>query len=259
MTGSAGDDARGFDDGCGPAGMLRAMLPPARVGPVMRSRANWAMSPLGITLLMLTGFAGFAWLAWRKLAIVTRLQPEVRWDQPAARLKAVLVNGFLQQRMVARDWKPGLMHAVIFLGFMALLVRKLQLIAIGFDEPFVYPGLAGGLFAALKDVVELAVLAALAYAFYRRYVLRPRRLEHNPEALLVLVLITVIMVTDLMFDGFRFALLGRQRRRHRARERLRLRRQRAGRSFAGCRHRCCRPATSGQLLGADGARCSPSW
>ena len=164
------------------------------------------MSPLGITLLMLAGLAGFAWLAWRKVAIVLRLQPEVRWDHPAARLKAVLVNGFMQQRMIARDWKPGLMHAVIFLGFMALLIRKVQLIAIGYHEPFVYPGLAGGLFAALKDAVELAVLAALAYAFWRRYVLRPRRLERNREALLVLVLITVIMVTDLAYDGFRFAL-----------------------------------------------------
>ncbi len=164
------------------------------------------MSPLGITLLMLSGVAGFAWLAWRKLAIVVHLQPEVRWDRPAARLKAVLVNGFMQQRMIARDWKPGLMHAVIFLGFMALLLRKVQLIAIGYHEPFVYPGLAGGLFAALKDAVELAVLAALAYAFWRRYVQRPRRLERNREALLVLVLITVIMVTDLAYDGFRFAL-----------------------------------------------------
>ena len=164
------------------------------------------MSPLGITLLMLAGFGGFAWLAWRKLAIVVRLQPEVRWDHPGARLKAVLVNGFLQHRMIARDWKPGLMHAVIFLGFMSLLLRKVQLIAIGYHEPFVYPGLAGGLFAALKDVVELAVLAALVYAFWRRYVQRPRRLERNREALLVLVLITVIMITDLLYDGFRFAL-----------------------------------------------------
>jgi Fe-S oxidoreductase len=164
------------------------------------------MSPLGITLLMLAGFAGFGWLAWRKLAIVVRLQPEVRWDHPAARLKAVLVNGFLQQRMIAREPKAGVMHAVIFLGFMALLLRKLQLIAIGYHEPFVYPGLAGGLFAALKDFVELAVLAALAYAFWRRYVLKPRRLEPNREALLVLSLILVIMLTDLAYDGFRFAL-----------------------------------------------------
>ena len=62
--------------------------------------------------------------------------------------------------MIRREWKPGVMHAVIFLGFMALLARKLQLIVIGYYEPFAFPGFAGGLFAAGKDVVELAVLAA---------------------------------------------------------------------------------------------------
>ena len=98
------------------------------------------------------------------------------------------------------------MHAVIFLGFMALLARKLQLIVIGYHEPFAFPGIAGGLFAAGKDVVELAVLAALAYAFWRRYVRKPVRLEANREAVLILSLITTIMVTDFLFDGFRFAL-----------------------------------------------------
>jgi Fe-S oxidoreductase len=164
------------------------------------------MSPLGITLLMLAGIGGFTYLAMRKLSLVARLQPEVRWDHPGQRIKAVLVNGFLQQRMIARDWKPGLMHAVIFLGFMALLVRKVQLIVIGYYEPFVYPGLLGGLFAALKDAVEIALLFALIYAFYRRYVVPPRRLERNREALLILILITIIVVSDLLFDGFRFAL-----------------------------------------------------
>ena len=164
------------------------------------------MSPIGITLLMLAGFAGFTYLAWRKLGLLPHLEPEVRWDAPVSRLKAVLVNGFLQHRMIAREPAAGVMHAVIFLGFMALLVRKVQLLVIGYYEPFVYPGLLGGLFATLKDVVELAVLAALAYAFYRRYVLKPRRLEPNREALLVLTLILIIMITDLAYDGFRFAL-----------------------------------------------------
>jgi len=164
------------------------------------------MSPLGITLLMLVAFAGFGYLAARKLGIVAHLTREVRWDNPGARLMAVVTNGFLQSRMIRRDWKPGLMHAVIFLGFMALLARKLQLIAIGYHEFFTFPGLAGGWFAALKDAVEIAVLAALGYAYWRRYVLKPRRLEANREAFLVLTLILAIMVTDLLFDGFRFAL-----------------------------------------------------
>ncbi|MGZ9076453.1 MAG: hypothetical protein ACXW13_11835, partial [Burkholderiaceae bacterium] len=165
------------------------------------------MGPVALTLLLLTALAGFGVAAWRKLAILFRLAPEMRWDQPAARLRAVLVNGFLQSRMVAREWKPGLMHAVIFLGFITLLVRKVQLVIIGYDEHFVYAGLAGRLFAGVKDVIEIAVLAAVGYAFYRRLVQKPARLERNREGLLILSLIAAIMLTDLLFDGFRFALL----------------------------------------------------
>ena len=52
------------------------------------------------------------------------------------------------------------MHAAIFVGFLVLLVRKIQLVVIGWHEPFVYPGLAGGAFAALKDGVEVAAAAS---------------------------------------------------------------------------------------------------
>jgi hypothetical protein len=156
---------------------------------------------------MLAGLAGFILLAARKLRIVAALQPEVRWNDPLVRLREVLVNGFLQSRMIRREWKPGVMHAVIFLGFMSLLLRKVQLLVIGYYEPFAVPGLAGGLFAAFKDLVEVAVVVAVIYAFYRRLVLKPARLEPNREALLVLGLILTIMVTDFLFDGFRFALL----------------------------------------------------
>ena len=164
------------------------------------------MSPVGITFLMLVAFAGFGYLAERKLAIVASLQSEMRWDHPGLRLKAVLVNGFFQSRMIRREWRPGLMHGVIFLGFMSLLLRKLQLIAIGYDESVAFPGIAGGLFAAFKDAIEVAVLLACGYALYRRFVLKPPRLEQNREALLILSLIIAIMITDFAFDAFRFAL-----------------------------------------------------
>ena len=165
------------------------------------------MSPIAITLLLTAAFAGFAALAWRKLAIVVKLAPEVRWEHPARRLRTVLIDGFLQSRMVRGEWKPGLMHAVIFLGFTTLLVRKLQLLVIGYDETFVYPGIAGGAFATFKDVIELAVLVAVGYALWRRLVQKPARLERNREALSILALIAAIMITDFAFDGFRFALL----------------------------------------------------
>jgi len=164
------------------------------------------MSPLGITLSFLIAFGVFCWLAWRKFAIVAALQPEMRWDRPVERLQRLLVNGVLQVRMIHGDARPGVMHLVIFGGFMILLIRKVQLLVIGWYEPFVYPGAFGAGFAALKDTVELAVLAAVAYGYVRRMVHPPQRLESHTHARIVLGLITAIMLTDLLFDGFRFAL-----------------------------------------------------
>jgi len=164
------------------------------------------MGPAGISMLMLVAFAGFAWLSARKLRVVLALRPLVRWDRPWQRIRSVLVNGFLQNRMLRREWRPGLMHAVIFIGFMSLLLRKLHLIAIGYSEWASFPEVLGP-FAALKDVIEIAVIAAVLYAFYRRFVVRPARLEPNREAVLVLALIFTIMLTDFAFDGFRYNLL----------------------------------------------------
>ena len=157
--------------------------------------------------MMALAFAGFAWLALRKLSIVAALSPENRFDQPLARLRSVFINGFLQQRMLRREWRAGLMHALIFFGFMALLLRKLHLIAIGFDEAASFPDAFGGPFAAFKDAIELFVIAAVLYALWRRLVLRPPRLERNREALLVLGLILAIMLSDFAFDAFRFTQL----------------------------------------------------
>ncbi len=164
------------------------------------------MSPVGISLLMAVAFAGFALLAWRKLSIVAALGHEVRWDRPGARLRRLVENGLLQSRMIRGEPRPGVMHAVIFAGFLALLARKLQLIVVGYDASFVYTGFIGAAFALGKDVVEVAVLAAVGYAFWRRLVIKPKRLEANQEALVILSLIAAIMVTDIAFDGFRFAL-----------------------------------------------------
>ena len=164
------------------------------------------MGPWAISLLMIAGFGGFAALAWRKIAIFRALQPDVRWDKPGERLGRVATMGLAQSRMVAGEWKPGIMHAAIFLGFCALLVRKLHLIVIGYDPLAIIPGAAGAAYALFKDFVEVAVLLAVAYAFWRRFVLKPRRLEPNREAILILSMILVIIVSDFLFDGLRFVM-----------------------------------------------------
>jgi Fe-S oxidoreductase len=164
------------------------------------------VSPIGITTLLTLSLVAFLALTFRKLSIVAALQSEVRWDQPLRRARAVLRNGLLQRRMIAREWKPGLMHAVIFVGFVSLLVRKVHLLLIGFDETFAITGPFADAFTVWKDWVGVGVLAAVAYGFYRRLILKPARLEPSREGLVVLGLITIIVASDFAFDAFRFAL-----------------------------------------------------
>lgn len=172
------------------------------------------MNGIAFTIIVVISFALFFHFLNIRLTIIRSLQPEVRWDRWWERLRNVVQKGFLQQRMIQGDRKPGIMHTIIFWGFMALLFRKLQLFTIAYyDDPqagkfFVYPGLIGGLYATLKDLIELAVMGAIGYAFYRRFVLKPKRFEPNREAIVVLSLIMTIMVTDFFYDGFKFALYG---------------------------------------------------
>lgn len=165
------------------------------------------MNGILFSIIVVLSFAGFTYFASIKLRIMKQLQPDVRWNDMPNRLRNVIVNGFMQSRMIRGDWKPGIMHTTIFYGFTILLIRKIQLFVIAFNEEFAYPGLAGGIYAALKDLTELAVILAVCYAFYRRFVVKPDRFEPNREAILVLSLIMVIMVTDILYDGFKFALL----------------------------------------------------
>ena len=165
------------------------------------------MSPVFITLLMAAGFAAFGVMAWRKLAIVAALAPDNRFDHLGERTVRLLKMGIGQSRLLSGDFRPGLMHTVIFVGFMTLLVRKLHLIVIGYWPEATIPGAFGAGYTAWKDFVELAVLGAVFFGYWRRFVHPPRRLEPNREALLVLGLITLIMLTDFGFDAFRFAKL----------------------------------------------------
>lgn len=162
-------------------------------------------------LIFLTSISLFIYFSLIKLSVIRSLQPEVRWDNPVERIKKVVSMGFFQKRMIQGDFKAGVMHTIIFWGFNILLFRKLELFTIAFIEDFTYasilPGGISGAYALIKDLVEVGVVVAVGYAFYRRFVIKPKRFEPNKEAILVLSLIMTIMLTDFLYDGFKFAHL----------------------------------------------------
>src|SRR5262245_16466352 len=134
-------------------------------------------------------------------------KPAMRWDHLPARVGKVIVFVFAQARLIGGDFWPGLMHATIFWGFIVLTLGTIEFFGRGAYEPFALPFLSDTpLYLVIEDLFSVAVIAALAYAAFRRLVTRPRRLTLSPEGLVILILIFGLMVTDLVADAARIVL-----------------------------------------------------
>src|SRR5438552_7779488 len=102
-------------------------------------------------------------------------KPVARFDDvPArARAEAAVVLG---QRKLLQRLVPGLMHALIFWGFLVLFPTILMAGIGAIDRHWSFPWLgAQGWYMAMVDVFILAVLVGIAAAVWIRKVVRPRR------------------------------------------------------------------------------------
>jgi len=163
----------------------------------------------------------FAYNTWYKIKLVRQGQPEweKRWNKIPQRIKTFILEVIGHQKQF-RDWYAGPMHFMIFWGFIILFLaivnffweglgispevwQKIGLGVVGkyvngtalpFTEGFAW-------YHILMNIFFVLVLIAMAMAFYRRLVIRPERLELTTEALLILVLISGVIITDVMIEG----------------------------------------------------------
>jgi len=156
-----------------------------------------------------------------------RVLQAVRWtdlfDQIPARISALLVYGFGQKKFVVdrQDPAPSWMHFFIFWGFVILGLRVVTAFAQGwlgldFHLPLLGADMLGGPYLLLKDLMEVIVVASVAFALVRWLVIHPPRLygfrpaeerlagQSHGEAILILCFIAGIMLTDLFFEAGRF-------------------------------------------------------
>jgi len=160
-------------------------------------------------LLLVAAAGGFFALNVERLVRYLRIGRALdRNDHPVRRLRNVLVVALGQSKLM-RDPGPGIMHALIFWGFIVLTAGTLELIAQGIYPPFSYgflPTWAYRAYSVSQDVFGVLVLGAVAFALFRRLVLRPRRLQgdglEQADALLILTAIAGLMVTMFLTNAF---------------------------------------------------------
>ncbi len=172
------------------------------------------MNPVLMSVLIVVALAVFSRTMYGRIQLLLALEPADRFDHIKQRLANLFVYAFGQKRLVGRknERSSGIMHAFIFWGFCVLLIRSLMLYGEGFQEGFQLPifgsdNLVGYLYLIVKDIMEGIVLVMVLYAFYRRLILKPKRLHNSFEAYLVLAMIGILMVSDLLYDGARYNLI----------------------------------------------------
>jgi Fe-S oxidoreductase/nitrate reductase gamma subunit len=152
-----------------------------------------------LILLLALGF--FSYNVQRLLSYLWIGKPDARGGHPLVRLKNVVTVAILQKKIL-RDPIAGPMHALIFWGFVVLTVGTVELLLQGSFPSFSFAFLPAPLYrfySVSQDVFGALVLGAIAFAFYRRLVLHPARLEgdklEHTDALIILGAIGGLMVT----------------------------------------------------------------
>ncbi len=114
----------------------------------------------------------------------------------------------LAQRKLFQRPLPGLMHALIFWGFLVLLTTIVEAIGQALHPGFALPLLGRtGWLGLLQDVFAAGVLVGIAIALWIRLVQRPERFvgSHARDAYRILGLIILIILTLLITNGLRIA------------------------------------------------------
>ena len=125
--------------------------------------------------------AVFAWGSWQRVAVWLKGGPERRTDRIPERLLLVLTQVLGQARVLSQAY-PGVMHAIVFWGFLALFIGTV-LATVDYDItlPLLQVKLLKGNFylayELVLDMFGLFFVVGLGMACWRRFVQRPSRIE----------------------------------------------------------------------------------
>ena len=207
-------------EGLGVAGALGALIlgwlgtipeePHFEVG-----REVFGNIPDAIQLVFYVTVAVFIWVSLhlfaRRATEWERGRPESRVGMWGRRLKDL--DAALRMKTLMRDPRMGVMHSLIYYGFIVLFLGTVTLEIdhllpsnLKFLRGPVYQG-----YSAILDLASLAYLGGLALAVVNRYLLPPDRIrtKTKPEDALILGLLFVLGLSGLLTEAARISLAGR--------------------------------------------------
>ncbi len=172
------------------------------------------MSHVAFPIVWAIGMLAFALILATRARMLVHARPARRLDRMPERIRRAVVLGVGQKKFLRGEQPAGIMHALIFWGFVILLLQVIQLYARAFDENWSLPLIGdSAAFEVARTAIEIVVIVAVGYMLYRRVIVHTPRLfgyrsaeqryHDTPhwEGVAILVLIVLVMAGGLLYDA----------------------------------------------------------
>ena len=167
------------------------------------------------TFLPLLGTAAFVFIVTRRMMPLLKAAPDPRFDRVGDRLRMVM-KFWVGQWRHPRFRFAGVLHMLVFAGFLLLFARAFALLISGAVDGFTWPGLSGPvgeLYNLVTDYAATIVFVCMIVFAVRRLAFRPKRYEipaqygswRKADAILLLGLIALLMFADSVYVAARSA------------------------------------------------------
>ncbi len=167
------------------------------------------------TAIPVIGIALFGYMIFTRLKPMLKAAPDSRANRLSERTAQLLKVWLLQERH-PRYMAAGLLHILLFAGFLILGLRSLEMMFVGIIPDFSLPGLSGGLghlYGFVRTYAATWVLVVALIGMVRRGIVQPARYAvpakygkaHTGEAIFVLGLICTLVISESLFEGSQVA------------------------------------------------------
>ena len=115
-------------------------------------------------------------------------------------LRVFILDVLLQIRVLRQDFLRWLMHICLYVGFMLLLLmHALDKFITSALFPEYYSTINPFMF--LRDLFGFLVIAGIAIALYRRFIMKVPRLRTGGQDYYALIILAVIMISGVLLEG----------------------------------------------------------
>ncbi|MBF0495539.1 MAG: 4Fe-4S dicluster domain-containing protein, partial [Deltaproteobacteria bacterium] len=122
----------------------------------------------------------------------------------AAGISRLISDGLLGVRIIKGDLTAGIIHLLIFWGFLGLFLGTVSLAV----DHYLVPWLRGNIylvFSRMMEVCGTALIAGTTAALLRRYLIRAPRLERRGEDLIIPAWLITVAVSGFLVKAARLA------------------------------------------------------